>query len=637
MALAFLRRHRRWFFVFLWVVILAFVILYIPNLDPATRLADSTVATVGGRTIQASDFQKQYLRQRRQFLNLNQGVDESMLERMGLREQVLSTMVREQLEGLEAKRLGFQVDDQAVIKAITEDPQLQTDGRFVGSATLTRLLQQQGMTVADFESEVRRQLKTQRLREAVTDGVSVSDAEVSAEFRRRSELIHAEYVHIPLAQFEAGIQPTDEEIRARFDSNKDRYRQPERRVLSYLLVDPIELRAKVLPTGAEVESYYRANAAEFTTPPQVCGRHILLKVKPGATAEKGHEDLEARTLAEGALARLKKGEPFEKVAKETSEDSSAKNGGSLGCFSKEQMAPEFSSAAFALQPGAMSDLVKSSFGYHIIKVDTTLPGSTQPLDQARKRIEAQLQDSKSRDLASQKAEAVAQALKANQTLEQVATAQGLAVKKSEPLQLGKGSGVLTSPVLLSQAFELKAKETSKDGFPAGAGAAFIRLDEILPTKTPELSEVKDEVKKDLIRVMAREKARESAKALVADAERTDLAKAAIKAKLTRVETKGLVGRGQAFTEIPQSSLLEDQVFDLGEKKLSSPLDTPSGVAIARVLEKKSSDETALVQQRDSIRESLVSAKKDRLFSSYLQTLTDRYPISRNAQALAALR
>ena len=637
MALAFLRRHRRWFFVFLWVVILAFVILYIPNLDPATRLADSTVATVGGRTIQASDFQKQYLRQRRQFLNLNQGVDESMLERMGLREQVLSTMVREQLEGLEAKRLGFQVDDQAVIKAITEDPQLQTDGRFVGSATLTRLLQQQGMTVADFESEVRRQLKTQRLREAVTDGVSVSDAEVSAEFRRRSELIHAEYVHIPLAQFEAGIQPTDEEIRARFDSNKDRYRQPERRVLSYLLVDPIELRAKVLPTGAEVESYYRANAAEFTTPPQVCGRHILLKVKPGATAEKGHEDLEARTLAEGALARLKKGEPFEKVAKETSEDSSAKNGGSLGCFSKEQMAPEFSSAAFALQPGAMSDLVKSSFGYHIIKVDTTLPGSTQPLDQARKRIEAQLQDSKSRDLASQKAEAVAQALKANQTLEQVATAQGLAVKKSEPLQLGKGSGVLTSPVLLSQAFELKAKETSKDGFPAGAGAAFIRLDEILPTKTPELSEVKDEVKKDLIRVMAREKARESAKALVADAERTDMAKAAIKAKLTRVETKGLVGRGQAFTEIPQSSLLEDQVFDLGEKKLSSPLDTPSGVAIARVLEKKSSDETALVQQRDSIRESLVSAKKDRLFSSYLQTLTDRYPISRNAQALAALR
>src|SRR6185369_17767144 len=154
---------------------------------------------------------------------------------------------------------------------------------------------------------------------------------------------------------------------------------------------------------------------------------------------------------------------FEKVAKEKSEDSSAANGGSLGCFPREQMVPEFSNVAFALAPGSFSpDVVKSPFGYHIIKVDTTLPGTTQPLEQARKRIEAELQDSKSRELASQKAEAVSESLKANQTLEQIATAQGLTVKKSEPLQLGKGAGPLTSPVLLSSAFELKAKETSKD-------------------------------------------------------------------------------------------------------------------------------------------------------------------------------
>ncbi|HQZ15478.1 MAG TPA: peptidyl-prolyl cis-trans isomerase [Vicinamibacteria bacterium] len=638
MALAFLRRHRRWFFVFLWVVILAFVILYIPNLDPATQLANTEIATVGGHPIPASEFQKQYLRQRRQFLAMNQGqIDESMLERMGLREQVLSSMLRAELEALEADRLGFQVDDQAVIKAITEDPQLQTGGRFVGTEALTRLLQQQGMTVADFENEVRRQLKAQRLREAVTDGVRVSDADVSAEFRRRSELMRAEYVHIPTAQFEASIQPTDDEIKARFEANKDRFRLPERRVLSYLLVDPIELRAKVLPTGSEIENYYRANTAEFTTPPQVCGRHILVKVKQEAAAAEGHEDGEAKALAEAALARLKAGEAFEKVAKEKSEDTSAANGGSLGCFAREQMVPEFSSVAFGLQPGAMSDVIRTSFGYHIIKADTILPGSTQPLEQARKRIEAQLQDSKARDLASRKAEAVSKALQSNQSLEQIATAEGLAVKKSEPLQLGQGAGPLTSPVLLSSAFELKAKETSKDGFPAGAGAAFIRLDEILPQKTPELAEVKEDVRKDLVKFLAREKARQAALSLAADAERTDLTRAAAKAKLTRLETKGLVGRGQAFTEIPQSSVLEDQAFELAEKKVSAPLDTPSGVAIVRVLEKKSSDETALAQQRDSIRESLVAAKKDRLFSSYLQTLTDRYPITRNAEALAGVR
>jgi peptidyl-prolyl cis-trans isomerase D len=638
MALAFLRRHRRWFFVFLWVVILAFVILYIPNLDPAARLADSTVATVGGRPLQTSEFQRQYLRQRRQFLAMNQGqMDEAMLERMGLREQVLSTMIRKQLEELEAERLGFAIDDQAVVKAITEDPQLQTEGRFVGAATLARLLQQQGVSVAEFENEVRDQLKARRLRELVTDGVTVSDAEVSAEFRRRSELIRAEYVHIPTASFEAAIQPSEEEVKGRFEANKDRFGLPERRVLSYLMIDPIEFQAKVLPTGTEVESYYRNNPAEFTTSAQVCGEHILIKVKQSPTATEGHEDGEAKTLAEAALARLKKGEAFEKVAKEKSEDSSAANGGSLGCFGRGQMVPEFESVAFALKAGTTSDVVKSPFGYHIIKVDTTLPESILPLEQARKRIEVQLQESKAREIAAQKAEAVALALKGNKTLEEIATAQGLAVKKSEPLQLGRGAGLLTSPVLLSRAFELKAKEISKEGFPAGAGAAFVRVDEIMPPKSPEFAEVKEEVRKDLIKFRAREKAREAAQALAADALRSDLAKAAVRAKVSRVETKGLVGRGQAFTDIPQSSLFEDQAFGLVPGKLSAPLDTASGVAIVRVLEKKSSDETALVQQRDSIRQSLMQDKKDRLYSSYLQTLTDRFPITRNAEALASIR
>jgi|CXWL01.1.fsa_nt_gi peptidyl-prolyl cis-trans isomerase D len=638
MALAFLRRHRRWFFVFLWVVILAFVILYIPNTDPATSLANTTVATVGGEAIQANEFQRQYLRQRRQFLDMNQGqIDEAMLERMGLREQVLSSMVRARLEALEADRLGFQVDDKALVKAITEDPQLQTDGRFIGTPTLTRMLQGRGMTVVDFENEVRAQLKAQRLREAVTDGVTVSDAEISAEFRRRSEQVHAEYVHLPLAPFEAAIQPTDAEISARFEGNKDRFRLPERRVLSYLHVDPMELRGKVLPTGTEIENYYRANAAEFTTPPQVCARHVLVKLKASPDATEGHDDATARTMAEAALARLRKGEAFEKVAKENSEDSSAANGGSLGCFAREQMVPEFSAAAFALAPGAMSDLVKSSFGYHIIKVDTKLDGTTVPLEQARTRIEGQLQDTKARDLASQKAAAVVEGLKSNQSLEQIAIAQALTVKKSEPLQLGKGTGVLTSPVLLSNAFELKAKETSKNGFQAGAGAAFFRVDEILESKIPTLAEVKDDVRLDLIKHLAREKARQAAQALAADAERTSLAAAATRAKATRVETKGLVGRGQGFTDIAQGSLLEQQVFDLSEKKISGPLDTPTGVAVARVIEKTASDEAAMIQQRESIRAGLIEAKKDRLFSSYLQTLTERFPITQNAEALASIR
>ena len=638
MALAFLRRHRRWFFVFLWVVILAFVILYIPN-NATGGAGGETVATVGGSSITTATFQRQYLRQRRQFMAMNQGqVDEAMLERMGLREQVLSSLVRTKIEELEADRLGFIVDEESVRKAITEDASLQNNGQFVGAATLTRLLQQQGMTPREFENEVRSSLKTQRLREAVTDGATVSDAEVAAEFHRRTDLINAEHAFLPLSQFTASIQPSDDEIKAHFDANKERYRLPERRIVSYVLVDPGELRSKVLPTGTEIENYYRNNKdSEFTTGPQVCGRHILVKVKQSPTATEGHEDAAAKSLAEAALARVKSGEAFEKVAKEKSEDSSASNGGSLGCFGQGQMVPEFESAAFKLASGAMSDVVKTPFGYHIIKVDAKVDGSVMPLEQARKRIEQQIQATRSREMASQKAEAVNKALTAGQSLEQAATAQGLTVKKSEPLQLGKGSGVLSSPVLLSRVFEMKAKETEKDGFPAGAGAAFLRLDEILAPKAADLAEVKDDARKDLVNSLGRNKAREAARALLADASRSDLKKAAEKAKATFGETKSLVGRSQAFSQIPQGAQIEAAAFQVAEKSFSDPLDTPSGVAVVRVLEKKVGDPAALAQQSESIKESLLNTKRDQMFSSYLQTLTDRYPVTRNTEALGAVR
>ena len=637
MALAFLRRHKRWFYVFLWVVILAFVILYIPSSE-TTVAGDATVATVGGREISAAAFQRRYIQQRRYFMSMNQGqIDEATLERMGLRQQVLSTMVRQAIEELEADRLGFTVDDAAVVKAITENPAFHENGRFVGSERLSRLLQQQGLNAQDFEKEIRTQLKTDRLRDMVTDGVGVSDEEVAEEFHRRTDLINVEYAFLPTAPLAAAIQPTEEEMKARFESNKERFRLPERRVVSYLLVDPVELRAKVLPTGAEVEAYYRNNQAEYTTGEQVCGGHILIKVKATADGAEGHEDADARKLADAALARVKSGEAFEKVARERSEDSSAPNGGSLGCFQREAMVPEFSSAAFALPNGGISDVVKTAFGYHIIKVDTKVAQRVTPLEQVRKSIEQRLQDTRSREMAGQKAEAVAKALESSRSLEQIATAEGLSVKKSEPLQLGRGTGALANPALLSKVFALKPKETEKDALPAGQGLAFVRLEEVQAPKIPELAEVKEDVRKDLVDSRAREQSRAAAAALVADARRTDLKAAATRAKATFGETKSLVARGQALTSVPQGSVVEDKIFALSEKALSDPIDAPSGVLVARVLEKKAGDAAALQQQSPTIKESLLNAKRDRVFSAYLQTLMERYPVTTNASAIENLR
>ncbi|HSD67515.1 MAG TPA: SurA N-terminal domain-containing protein, partial [Vicinamibacteria bacterium] len=404
MALALMRRHKRWLYIFLWLVIAAFIILYIPAFqDEGRGTPGEAVMTVGGLPVSVGEFQRTYTRQRQLYDRLYQGrLDESMLRQLGLEEQVLEGLVGERLVELEAKRLGVSVSDEAVARAIATSPEYQDDGRFIGTDEIRRRLDLQGLSEEDFEHSLRRQLMRQSLEELVGSAVSVSDAEVEREFRRRTEQVKLEYVLADAARFKAGIQPTEGEIAARFESKKGAYRVPEKRVVSYVLLDRPTLQPQVAVTDRDLELYYQDHREEFRQEEEACASHILVKVKAGETGE-GHPDPEARQIAEGLLAQVKGGADFAELAKKSSEDQgSAQGGGDLGCFPPGRMVPEFDDAVFALQPGQMSELVKSSFGYHVIRLASKRESSVLPLAQVKERIRASVTEVKVRDLGEQK-------------------------------------------------------------------------------------------------------------------------------------------------------------------------------------------------------------------------------------------
>src|SRR5262245_52925868 len=171
MALGFMRRHRRWLFVFLWLVIGAFIILYIPAFQGAGSgtSGDAIAGSVGGMPITAAEFQRDYLRRRQMYERLRQGrLDPAMLKRMGLDNQVFEGLVVARLIQLETARLGLSVSDGEVEKWIAEAPQFQREGRFIGGPEIKRLLEMQGMTVAEFEEGIRRDLLRSRLESLVT-------------------------------------------------------------------------------------------------------------------------------------------------------------------------------------------------------------------------------------------------------------------------------------------------------------------------------------------------------------------------------------------------------------------------------------------------------------------------------------
>lgn len=632
MALALMRRHRRWLYVFLWLVIAAFIILYIPAFqEQESGTPGETVVSVGSIPISVGEFQRTYFRQRQMYDRLYQGrLEEPMLRQ--IQQQALESLVGERLVELEARRLGISVSDEAVARAIAASPENQDEGRFIGVEELRRRLDLQGMTEEQLAEATRRQLLSESLQALVGSVADASDAEVDRELARRNEQVKIEYVLADAARFRAAVQPDAQQIEARFEADKDAYKVPEKRAVSYVLLDRELLRSQAVVTDSDIGLYYEDHREDFRQEEQACARHILVKVKQGDAAE-GHADAEARQIAEGLLAQVSAAADFAALATKFSEDLGSKErGGDLGCFPPGQMVREFDDAVFSLEPGQVSPLVKSSFGYHIIRLESKQESKVPELAQVKERIRATVLERKLGELGDEKAQALSEALADGKSLEEAAKAQGLSVRKSAPFARGETPGELASPMLVARVFAMKQGEIEKEAYPLPQGAAFVALAEVLPAHMPKLEEVRDKVRADIVEKAAFEQARALAASVKAKAETAGLEKAAAAAGLVRKETPQLTGRGQPLGELGTGILLDQTAFSLPEKALSEPVPTTAGWAVLRVLERQMVDPATLAGERAQVAASLREQKRSTLFRAFLLEARERYQVTRNPKA-----
>jgi len=636
MALAFMRRHKKWLTIFLWMtipaMIVAFVALYIPTEDARAGNPGGVLAEVGGLPITLGEYQRAYRRQRERYEQMAQGrLDPEMLERLGVKEQTLQSLVEEKLIALEAHRLGLTIDDETLAREIATSPALQENGRFLGAAEVRRRLELRGISEQEFQESMRADLLGQRLLGVVTDGVTVSPAEVEREFRRRNEQVKVEYVLADAPADAAAAAPTDAEAAARFQAKPEAYRFPEKRVVSYVLVDPQALQSRVTVTEADLASYHREHKSEFRTPEETCASHILVKVKPTPEAKEGHTDEEAKKLAQAALDQVKGSADFATVARKVSEDKgSGARGGDLSCFGRGRMVPEFDNVAFSLPVGQTSDLVKTNFGYHIIHVNSRNEEQDPPLSQVKERIRGTLMAQKTQSLAVSQAQQVTAALARGRSLEEAAREPGLTVQKSAPLARGAVEPPLDSPALIARVFDLKAGETAKEGFAVSGGSAFMALSEIQPSRVPALSEVQAQVKADITKERAAERARQRAVDLRARAEKDGLEKAAAAMGLVRKETPTPVGRGLALGDLGASQALEQVAYELPVGTLSEPIRVGAGYAVLRVMEKKAFDPAVFDKEKDAVAAGLRETRKQQLFRAYMTQARQRFPVERRA-------
>src|SRR5215471_12261974 len=372
-----MRRHMSWLKWSLGLVVLAFVIFYIPDFlrGNGADASGETIARIDGQDITANEFRRTYQAQLQAYRSAYGGqMSEQLLKQLGVEQQILQQMVDERAALAEARRLGITVNDAEVRQRILAIPAFQENGAFIGEQRYQQLLrlQRPPMSASEFEDNVRRQLTIQKLRSSLTDWLSVADKDLEQEYRRRNDKVKLAVVTFTADKFRNQVTASDADVASYFDSHKDNFKIPEKRKIRYLLIDIEALRAKVVVPAAEIERTYNANIEQYSTPEQVRASHILLKTE-------GKDDAAVKAKAEEVLKQARAGADFAELAKKYSEDeASAKNGGDLDYFGRGRMVPEFDQAAFTLEPGKISDLVKTQYGYHIIKVVDKKAATTRP-------------------------------------------------------------------------------------------------------------------------------------------------------------------------------------------------------------------------------------------------------------------
>jgi len=420
-----------------------------------------------------------------------------------MRQQVLDGLIEQELLVQTAMGSGMRIGNGLLAATIHNVPAFQMDGQF-SQQVYERALNARGIPASVFEGDLRRDMLTQQL----YAGVVRSDFATPLERRAMQQLAGQQrdigFLLLPLADFIAKAQVSDDEVSAYYEAQGTLFMQPEQVSVSYLELSAEQIAQGIKVGEEELRARYEAQLASYSTPEERHARHILIQVAPGADAAA---EAAARAEADKLLAQVRGGTPFADVARKSSQDPvSAAEGGDLGFFGRGVMDKAFEDATFALKPGEVSELVRSAFGYHIIRLETVRGGSTRPFAEVREQILAEVRNERAEQQFYDQAEQLANLTYEHpDTLEQAASQLALTVKQSEPFTRRGGAELLANPRLVSAAFSEDVLARGNNSEVIEVGRNHLVVLRALQHQ-PEMRRPLESVREDIVTRLRRDKA-----------------------------------------------------------------------------------------------------------------------------------
>jgi peptidyl-prolyl cis-trans isomerase D len=598
---------------FLSIVSIGMVVTLAPIFPDTDRgLEPNILAEIGGVPISSGDLQRNIQARLRNSPLAN---DPQVVGRMA--SLVLDDMILRRALWGQAEKLGVGVSDAELRRNLeTTMPFLYPNGVFVGLDRYRDFVSQQaGMNVQQFEAQLREGLLQEKMRAIITDGVRVGPVEVRDEFIKRNTKVRIEYALFDPSQYQKAVDITPAALEEFFKKEATKRKVLEQRRVRYVLIDADHVRGQLRLGDTDLKRYYGQHLAEYQVPERVKVSHILFKTEAKNPEEIATLEKKAREV----LAQAKAGADFAELARKNSEDSSAAQGGDIGWIVRGQTVKEFENSAFGLKPGQISDLIKTTYGFHIVKLFDKQTAHLQTFEEVKNQIRQQLE----RQQLGEAQQSLATKLEREfqqkpQEFAAIAQQNGLEVKETplfhynQPVtDLGSSEG------FHNLAFQLREGAVGT-GVSVPKGVAIIQVIQIVPEHLPKLEDVRSAVERDFRAAKSQELAGQRAQEFASKAKSGDFKKVAQGLGLTLKESKDFAQQDYVENIGPGSAL--SAAFTLAEGQTSDAVSVGNNHVVFRVVSRTPADESGFAAQQDRIAEELLERKRSLAWELYQQNL-----------------
>jgi peptidyl-prolyl cis-trans isomerase D len=592
------------------------MLLYLVPQQSGNELTGADViAQVGEQTITTADVQAQLTR-----ISRNGQIPASILPLYA--KQMLDQLVFERSLELEAERLGLRVTDEEHANFLRKMiPTAYAGDTFIGMDKYSTEVQTRfQMTVPEFETEVKKELLQQKFQQLVTDGITVTEDEVREEYLRGNDKIKMDYVIVKPDDLQSKIEASDAELAAYFEKNKGRYVVPERRTVDYATLDFAQLRQRAQVSEDDEKVYYQQHVDSYKLEDRAHVAHILFKTVGKTDAEVA----EIKKKADDVLNKAKHGGKFADLAKQYSEDTTKDKGGDLDWIVRGQTVPEFEAAAFSLPKGALSDLVKTQYGFHLIEVIDRETARTQTFDEVKAAIQAQLQQLKAEQLGETLSAQIAEEIRRSGRvpIDELAkkfnlmTGEAKLVEANQPLPEAGNS-----PAVLDNVFRLRAGDLSAP-LRTDRGYVVLTIKEIQPTHPASLGEVHDRVLADYRHEKAVDLAKTRAEELGKRVKSGENFASAAKALGFEVKTSDAFSRTGSIPEAGSAKQFS-AAFKLPVGQAGDPVFLGSNWVVYRVAQHDPINEEDFAKQKAAIETQALQTKRQAAYELFRSTLESR--------------